>query len=607
MDGLLEVQVNGNSPNHAQKGDQLLTPTLSPVVEIPQQEEKLAENKNYNGAKEKKIKLERNISSEVVVNGKAEESSNLDSLAGANDESRKRSVSKVTSPARVSAEREKVLKLSSQQITELTNSPSSLPVRAASPVAEPIPRLEPSPLAEEKSVATDKPKKSNIGERRSSLSKNDASTNMFGVRRESLPKLEIPKQTLEALAARSPPNETKSARPILSSRTFSTPPIVRRKQSSQGHGPKLDSHKGTRHVPSPLQFDEKVGGSTGGLKPAGIVDPLPSPMPSSIPLPPLSIPTYLQLELSAERPSPLYIYRPAVTDFPYESSKVKFERLHNFLLLPPQLEQTLWFGALACLDAWLFTFTILPLRFFKALGLLAQWWGRNFFKEVHDLGSFVYNGLGRVWERRRQRSDSAGGGTPSGEGSHSRRPSVSGVFATVKPPTRDSIFKDRANPDQQRKRPRPSYRHRRTKSVPSTLLPNHKADILKGLLVLASCIILMRFDASRMYHGIRGQAAIKLYVIYNVLEVRDGTEKSDFIMAHNLRSVIAYFPRWVKTCSSVCSHAKLLSEMPMDVAKFSDLSGCSCLHLCIMLYMQLHSSTKSSRSMLLSIHIRTRC
>lgn len=31
----------------------------------------------------------------------------------------------------------------------------------------------------------------------------------------------------------------------------------------------------------------------------------------------------------------------------------------------------------------------------------------------------------------------------------------------------------------------------------------------------------MRFDASRMYHSIRGQAAIKLYVIYNVLEVCD--------------------------------------------------------------------------------------
>ena len=34
-------------------------------------------------------------------------------------------------------------------------------------------------------------------------------------------------------------------------------------------------------------------------------------------------------------------------------------------------------------------------------------------------------------------------------------------------------------------------------------------------------MILMKLDASRMYHSIRGQAAIKLYVIYNVLEVLD--------------------------------------------------------------------------------------
>jgi hypothetical protein len=38
---------------------------------------------------------------------------------------------------------------------------------------------------------------------------------------------------------------------------------------------------------------------------------------------------------------------------------------------------------------------------------------------------------------------------------------------------------------------------------------------------VASCFVLMRFDASRMYHGIRGQSAIKLYVIYNLLEVCD--------------------------------------------------------------------------------------
>ncbi|KAF2397023.1 DUF747-domain-containing protein [Trichodelitschia bisporula] len=194
-------------------------------------------------------------------------------------------------------------------------------------------------------------------------------------------------------------------------------------------------------------------------------------MPATLPLPPLSIPTFLQLELASDRPSPLYIHRSAAADIAYESSAVKFERLLNFLLLPPQLERVLWFGAVACFDAWLYTFTILPLRFLKAVGILVQWWMRNAWKELCDLVDSVA--------------------------------SPSKVVHAWPDPLR-------------RKR-----RHRRTRSTPSLLQSSHKADILKGLLVLISCCIMMRLDPSRMYHNIRGQAAIKLYVIYNVLEVAD--------------------------------------------------------------------------------------
>ncbi|KAF2223681.1 eukaryotic membrane protein family-domain-containing protein [Elsinoe ampelina] len=190
-------------------------------------------------------------------------------------------------------------------------------------------------------------------------------------------------------------------------------------------------------------------------------------MPPVIPLPPLSLPTYLHLELSSERPSALYIHRPVSTEFPYESSKVKFERLLNFLRLPHQLEQVLWFGTLACLDAWLYSFTILPLRFLKALGLLVGWWASSLAKEVVDM--FRY---------------------------------------TLEPPmlSRKSSSTSRVRP---------------AKRAPSGLSPYHKADLLHGLLIIISCMLLVRFDASRMYHSIRGQAAIKLYVIYNVLEVCD--------------------------------------------------------------------------------------
>jgi hypothetical protein len=57
--------------------------------------------------------------------------------------------------------------------------------------------------------------------------------------------------------------------------------------------------------------------------------------------------------------------------------------------------------------------------------------------------------------------------------------------------------------------------------MPSNLTAFHKADLLQGLVILCSSMVLMTLDASRMYHFIRAQSAIKLYVIYNILEVGD--------------------------------------------------------------------------------------
>jgi hypothetical protein len=223
-------------------------------------------------------------------------------------------------------------------------------------------------------------------------------------------------------------------------------------------------------------------------------------------LAPLSIPTYLQLELAADRPS-LSRYGPS--DVPYESSAIKFERLRNFLILPSRLEHLLWFGAAACLDAWLYTFTILPLRFCLALSLLVSWWAGSAWREMYRLAEFVYLGVGRLWRRRRRLEPL----TPSKLRKGSlpnrgpRRPSTNGVIhAWPEPPVKVGRS---AN-----------YRHRRSRSTPSLLQASHKSDLLKGSLVILSSILLLNLDPSRMYHNIRTQAAIKLYMIYNVLEVR---------------------------------------------------------------------------------------
>ena len=303
-------------------------------------------------------------------------------------------------------------------------------------------------------------------------------------------------------------------------RTGSTPPLNRDSPST-----KRDGLPSRTPAPLPLRNQELGNGETRtsiikaegrNISNGGSV---PSPVPQSFPAPPLSIPTYLELELSSHRPSPLYLHRSITSDFPYESSALKLERLQNFLLLPAYLEPALWFGALACVDAWLYSFTILPLRFTKAICILGQSWVFNLSKEVRYLTDFNYKGVGRLWQRRRASSLSR---------SSSRSFILDTHVEDDKHPSRVSSARfDRSasrGPNGYIRIPPPftkTSKHRRAKSTPSALLPTHKADILNFLLIVTSCAILSRFDASRMYHSIRGQAAIKLYVIYNALEVCD--------------------------------------------------------------------------------------
>ncbi|KAI5889612.1 DUF747-domain-containing protein [Schizophyllum commune H4-8] len=54
------------------------------------------------------------------------------------------------------------------------------------------------------------------------------------------------------------------------------------------------------------------------------------------------------------------------------------------------------------------------------------------------------------------------------------------------------------------------------------LPPSQKADLLRATLLLSSIAILTPLtDASKIYHSIRGQDTIKLYVIFNALEIAD--------------------------------------------------------------------------------------
>jgi putative membrane protein DUF747 len=283
------------------------------------------------------------------------------------------------------------------------------------------------------------------------------------------------------------------------------------------------------------------------LRPPPAEQPLPSPVPPSIPLPPMSIPTHLQLEMSTQRPSPLYIHNSHANDGPYESMAVRIERLFNVLVLPFYLERTLYFGALACLDAWLYNFTILPMRFVAAIGVVIKWWLYVVNREMRWALAYVRGGIGRLWSRGRRASVTshctecvdqhaqADIQPDRGQGPRKMRGSVSEPTSPAihLPGGKLAAFSDldakinrkvkhglvNGNGHKHHHMAHGPFRHRRTKSLPSNLTSRHKADLLQGAVILFSCLFLMRLDASRMYHVIRGQDAIKLYVIYNVLEV----------------------------------------------------------------------------------------
>ena len=238
-----------------------------------------------------------------------------------------------------------------------------------------------------------------------------------------------------------------------------------------------------------------------------------------LPLPPFSIPTYLDLELSSHKPPSQYI-RPSPDFVPFESSKVKLEKLVNFLILPMKLELFIGFGTLVCFDSWLYMFTILPLRFCKAVWILCRWLKKNAIYEIADLGTSISNALAEIWHQQRV---SKGLDLKTKPNSEKINKSSRHHVTYAGKIEGDATTREDRQPSILHRKPasfnKGIFKHKRTRSIPSALAADHKADLLKGLLFTISCIFLTQLDASRMYHNIRGQATIKLYVIYNVLEV----------------------------------------------------------------------------------------
>lgn len=120
-----------------------------------------------------------------------------------------------------------------------------------------------------------------------------------------------------------------------------------------------------------------------------------------------------------------------------ESQDAKAERVTNFIRVPIEVEKIIIFGFAICLDSFLYTFTILPLRWVMAAVQLSK--------------NYTFH----LTQKRR-------------------------------------------------------------------LAVSQKCDLVRGFIFLLACVILHRItDTSQMYHSVRGQETIKLYVLYNVLEIAD--------------------------------------------------------------------------------------
>ncbi|KAK6087156.1 eukaryotic membrane protein family [Seiridium cupressi] len=450
-----------------------------------------------------------------------------------------------------------VRKLSASQMQALTTSPESLPIAVVPPQ---------SPVgSQRKPNGMDYPLSAGVVESANRPSMNEQVQNGIGLGIQN-PANGVAKATSTAktfsdplrsrnfsenpLATRTAP-ETK--RPSAGPRTLSQPPISRRPTVGSANVTSPTNSRRFSFNPAARPPPLNLGASSNIMPAPRRTTPVPrrtdktpseelesadplqtAAIQPTIPLPPMSLHTHLQLELAGVRPSPLYIYRHQTSDIPYESSAVKFERLLNALLLPPLLESTLMFGTLACLDAFLYTFTLLPLRFFIAAWVLVKWWGYVVWKEAKWLTGFVWQGTWRLWQRGRRgrtatrpsnRTESSQ--TTAGEVERSQSRAREAGYASDA--TSASLDAGRLNgnsgfhpPKHAMPRHKPGgFRHRRTKSMPSDLTQYHKADLLQGAVIVCSSLALMTIDASRMYHFVRAQSAMKLYVIFNLLEVGD--------------------------------------------------------------------------------------
>ncbi|KAJ3306275.1 hypothetical protein HDV03_000195 [Kappamyces sp. JEL0829] len=126
-----------------------------------------------------------------------------------------------------------------------------------------------------------------------------------------------------------------------------------------------------------------------------------------------------------------------------------------------------------------------------------------------------------------------------------------------------------------------------------SLTASQKIDLMMGLLLAASSLVLQNVDASQLYHTIRGQAIIKLYVIFNALEICD---KLCSAFGHDILDSLY---------STVDSHSSSASKRFSRVARFIVAAAYVSAHTLVLFYqvMSLNVAINSYNNALLTLLI----
>ncbi len=181
---------------------------------------------------------------------------------------------------------------------------------------------------------------------------------------------------------------------------------------------------------------------------------------------------------------------------PSTGEKQGTENIQNFLRVPVLLESLIGFGFLVCFDSFIYVFTYLPLRCLYAVILL-----------VLDLAADLTTPALRIQlgplllMSPRLRS-----GNSSGEGGGPAARAEERLFTT-----------------------------------------SHAYDLMRGAIIVLASTLLQMLNMSRVYHYIRGQTMIKLYVLTSMLEILDKLLSSfgqDAFDSLNWRSRTFHITRW---------------------------------------------------------------